>query len=234
MGLSAQAAVIDYQVTLNVINVTGATTMGTPAQQQSILNVVNNIWSQAGIEVVFGSATTWDDTDALNGGYSSVSSLMAAGNDAGVTTADPILNVFMVTARPGMSPVANNSCGGTAGLGWNGMAFTIGSSLIGWGSWQTIGYVLAHEIGHNLGLPHPDDHADPIATGGVGYSNTTNLMYSGTLPGIPNSASDNVLLTSKQIDLARSSQFAVAVPEPATLVLLTIGGLWLNRRRRAA
>ena len=236
MVSAVQAAIIDLQVTLHIVNVTGATTMGTSAQQQSILNVVNNIWSQAGIQVAFKDFTSWTDSNALNGGYSSVTGLMNAGKAAGVVDPDPfVLNVFMVNARPNESPGPGpSSSAGVAGLGWNGMAFFIGSNLMGWGSWQTIGYVLAHEIGHNLNLPHPDDYGNPLAVGGPAYDNLTNLMYSGTLPGISNNASRNVVLTPEQIAIARASVFAAPIPEPATMVMLVIGGLWLNRHRRAA
>jgi len=217
MMAPAQAAVVDLMVTLNIINVVddqgnAAQTLGTPFQQQSIMDVVNTIWNEAGIGVEIKNTTVFTDPAALNGGYSSVSSLVNAGRTAGVLDSDPlVLNVFMVDIRPGDVQYGTNYVAGVAGLGWNGIAFYIGTDLMSWSSWPTIGRVLAHEIGHNLGLPHYDEIVNLMSTSG-----------------------GNFYLTQAQIDTARNSVFAVAIPEPATLVLLTVGGLWLNRRRRAA
>ena len=86
-------------------------------------------------------------------------------------------------------------------------------------------YVLAHEIGHMLNLPHVAD--------------LTNLMNPSAVLSID---LDDYSLTADQVSLARASRFVIDVPdgvaEPGTAALLIVGLAFLGgarrRRRRTA
>lgn len=86
---------------------------------------------------------------------------------------------------------------------------------------------VAHELGHVLGLPHPDSY-------GGDWSNT----FMGEWWNYP-----NLGLNSWELDFLRTNKapFFTAVPEPASVLMLAVGvfggiscGWWSQKRRRSA
>jgi len=168
--------------------------LGTPSQQTIIEGLIDDIWAQAGIDVQWLSPNYWNNTTANSGVYS-LSSLGSNGNSAGVVHSDPlVLNAYFVEITPGSTDLGEYTANGLAWVGSNGISQANGDQLVTWLAGQeVVASVVAHEIGHNLGLDH--------------IASTENLMLS---------SGDGERLTSSQISTASASSFSVAyTPEPA-------------------
>jgi len=194
---------------------------GNSTQSALIEGFIDDIWAQAGIDINFLSANTWDNSFANNGSglptdtrpTSDLSTIIFDGGNAGVASADPtIINMYFVNIVPGFISLGDNSAAGLAFVGANGIAQYVGSSLLGSTSGQeTVAGVVSHEIGHNLGLGHITELENLMNTGGQ-------------------------RLNSAQISTALASDFSVAVvPVPPALVLFLsgLGLLGFCKRKRA-
>lgn len=207
------AQAIEYRLTVQVIQVarddgsSPAPLFGTPTQQAAIFAGIDTIWAQAGIDVEFKfRLMPYQDTFTLVGNAGSgirptsdLNTIISrASNAGGVLDPDSkVLNLFMVETVPGFAPLEDNYSAGLAFVGGNGIAFWAGPDLPSFaGGREVISAVLAHEIGHNLGLDH--------------ISTAENLMKS---------SGEGERLTSAQIATARSSSLLVSVPEPGTVAL---------------
>ncbi len=169
---------------------------------------VNAFWNQAGIEIVFLPTVNFDNsawldvsTDPLNTTQNRVIDLFT--QPGHMQNSDPlVLNLWFV------NEIEMGLISGTSLQGGNGMVVRGGITI------EQSDRVIAHILGHNLGLTHVAD--------------STNLM---ALP-------PGNLLNHNQIDIAQSSEFAidVAVPEPTSFLLMGTGlgalGLIGYRRRK--
>ncbi|MEO8354013.1 MAG: reprolysin-like metallopeptidase, partial [Chthoniobacteraceae bacterium] len=185
---------------------------------------IDQIWAQAGIDVEFKfRLAPFDDTFSLlgNSGNNSprptgdLNAIVSAANaSGGVLDANPkVINLLLVRIVPGFSQTTDNTANGLAFQPGNGIALWAGSNLSGFSSGRdVISSVLAHEIGHNLGLSH--------------VTTAQNLMQSG------GPDDDGERLTASQIATARGSSFLVSVPEPGVSSWLIAIGLALAIRRR--
>lgn len=202
-----------------------ATYFGNALQQSTIFSLVDQIWAQASIDVEWLPQNSYSSTFANIGSATTtvarptadLSTIITAGDAAGVGNADPlIIDIYFLQAAAGFSVLSLNSVAGLAFVGGNGITAYLGSNLLGSDSGlEAIAGVIAHEIGHNLGLPH--------------ITEAENLMMSGD--------SDGARLNASQVTTALNSSLSTThpVPEPAaTVVGLALLGLgWLRRRRGA-
>ncbi|GIK32847.1 MAG: PEP-CTERM sorting domain-containing protein [Armatimonadetes bacterium] len=184
----------------------------------------DKIWDQANIMIDFLAPTYLDDTAYWAFDYSNAWSLVT---DPGHGQSGDALtiNAFFV------DHIYNASVYGFAYYDQPYMVLDVQNIL----GYSALGRVdtFSHELGHNLYLPHYDvaNPGDPNAA--------DHLMASGGIRNIPQDLGDVApdgngwdLLGADEIDTARASRFAQAVPEPATLAVLGAGLAILSRRRR--
>jgi hypothetical protein len=142
-----------------------ATVFGDTSQRTAIEAGIDTIWAQAGIDVAFlPDVVRYNDTFAYQGnpttGNRPTGDLTTIRNNArdegSILHPDSsVLDMFMVNIVPGFQLLSENSAAGLARITGNGIAAYSGDSLLTYqGGRDVIASVMAHEIGHNLGLNH--------------------------------------------------------------------------------
>jgi hypothetical protein len=145
-----------------------ATLFGDATQTASIESGIDTIWAQAGIDVNFlPTIVHYNSTFAFQGSAGSGTRpqsdlgtiLSNARNQGGILNPNAsVIDMFFVNVVPGFAPLNENTSAGLANIGANGIAVFVGANLLDFQNGRdVISGVVAHEIGHNLGLKHPAD-----------------------------------------------------------------------------
>lgn len=167
---------------------------GTPEQSEDIEDLIDQIWAQAGIDIEFLEPQHWNNTTA-NLGDHSLGALGGQADNAGLEHPDRnVINAYFAEVVANLFgdgvDRGENFIDGYAWIGGNGISMAVGDNMVTTPiGRERVAKVMAHEIGHNLGLPH--------------IVESLNLMQS---------FGSGERLNSSQIDTARSSRFAQEIP----------------------
>ncbi|MGR8947771.1 MAG: zinc-dependent metalloprotease family protein [Gammaproteobacteria bacterium] len=221
------AASITHAVTVQPVIVSNddgsnqATYFGNATQQASILGFVDDIWAQAGIDVTFLSPNFWNNSFANEGNLSprpttDLATIRSEGIVAGVANADSsVINMYLVNVVPGFEALDEDFAAGLATLDGNGFTQFVGANLLTFTTGQeVIASVVAHEIGHNLGLSH--------------NLINENLMESGAAVG---GERLNASQIANVLDSSLVTPVAVPIPAAIWLVASALIGLLSARRK---
>jgi hypothetical protein len=170
------------------------------------------ILAQAGIDVHFLPEITWVSDFAYDASPNipaagatrpsgDLSTMHNSANGAPIFSDPDVINMIFVEIVPAFAALSENSANGFARVDGNAIAMQVGTNLVGFqGGLDVIAGVVAHEIGHNLGLPHE-------ANGGA------NLMSpSGTSDQLTAAQITNIFTNNNGTD---GFDFAKTIPAPA-------------------
>lgn len=146
---------------------------GNAEQEFDIRRRIDEIYLQVNVDIEWLDTRTVNNT-FINQGNGSVSrprndldDIVDLGDSLGVGNANRlVVDAYFVDVVPGFTRLGERFANGLAFVGANGTVISIGDSLVNSANGRaTAASVTAHEIGHNLGLPHVEDPGNLLSEG---------------------------------------------------------------------
>ena len=171
-----------------------ATFFGDDETQLEIENLIDDIFAQANIDVVWEPVVSHRDTFANNGSSTNRSGndlnrIVDEGDAEGVGSSNSnVIDAYFVQRAPGFGNVGDGFANGLAFIDSSGLAFHVGDNLLGFqGGRELIAGIFAHELGHNLGLEHVIAPSNLLHSSPTIASNGNNFIAQGQVNTILNS-----------------------------------------------
>ena len=169
---------------------------GDAETQAQIEALIDDIYAQANLDVIFEEAVDYRNTFANTGNTSGtrpsshLETIVDRGDDAGVGSSNAnVIDAYFVERAPGFRDVGENTANGLAFVNSSGTAIHVGDNLLGFQSGlEVIAGVVAHELAHNLGLLHVDAASNLLNSGSSVASNGNYFLTTGQVNTILNSS----------------------------------------------
>ena len=182
-----------YVQPIIVSNSNGSNTaeyFGTSEQAAEIMRLIDEIYLQANVDIEFLTPTTLNDSFTNVGNSSTrptsdLNTIVNNGDSVGVGNSDPlVIDAYFVEVAAGFSNQRENVANGLAFVDGNGTTIHVGDSLPTFVKGRgVVSRVVAHEIGHNLGLVHTSDGNNLMGQGSEINSSQRNTILNSQFAG---------------------------------------------------